>query len=659
MDKIETIITGMQVADINRFCTFWHVNSIVWEYDSSPLDIRVRELVAKVDKNSQMDGNTLYITENYQGEWKIPFTQFVYEVNAFACLNSNLDDLISFNGFRDFIISRVEYLEKQEWQVEWCSNPIFPAINSLRKDSKLAINTNKVFRIHYYGQMEQVYDPDLYWVQDVYLQELIRVYLMDVIVHYYKDLLEPHNVSVISVNWNWALNNCLYPGKVTSSAIANRKKYLLGNLANHIEKEESFLESIYGDYTIDLLDELFNVPEKIMPQRGMLRHVDTVGNGLNVIAGRRLTTDCPSEFDNTVYLFGGCVFFGYAERDEYTVASCLQRILNARLEKSIRVVNMACWGGNIDEEHMFIPTLRYKAGDVIIISYAGLIPIGDDWERNDISIGLGEDKRIRYFNSLVHCNRYGYERVASNIYTMYKPAFQRKNSGEYFDLKQDVADDADTIQMLQDYYGRIKHSIPHNKPKAAAIVMNCNPFTFGHRYLIEQAAAREKCLYIFVVEENKSDYSFEERLYLVKECVRDLKNVIVLPSGNLMISAKTFPEYFTKKEKNTLSIDPSNDVYIFARLICPLFNICRRYVGEEPIDLVTRRYNDVMREILPTYGVDFVEIPRKDDGHDVISASRVRKYAEIGDWERLESLAPKETIALLKKKVGRNDNKKR
>ena len=80
-----------------------------------------------------------------------------------------------------------------------------------------------------------------------------------------------------------------------------------------------------------------------------------------------------------------------------------------------------------------------------------------------------------------------------------------------------------------------------------AIVMNCNPFTRGHRYLIESAAKQVDTLYVFVVEEDKSFFPFTERLMLVRNGIKDLSNVIVLPSGKFMISSLTFPEYFVKK----------------------------------------------------------------------------------------------------------------
>ena len=46
--------------------------------------------------------------------------------------------------------------------------------------------------------------------------------------------------------------------------------------------------------------------------------------------------------------------------------------------------------------------------------------------------------------------------------------------------------------------------------QASCLVMNCNPFTLGHRYLIEKAAHESNRVFVFVVEENASLFSFAE-----------------------------------------------------------------------------------------------------------------------------------------------------
>lgn len=198
-----------------------------------------------------------------------------------------------------------------------------------------------------------------------------------------------------------------------------------------------------------------------------------------------------------------------------------------------------------------------------------------------------------------------------------------------------------------------KKYIEEHRQRNGAIVMNCNPFTLGHRYLIETAAKQCNRLYIFVVEEDKSVFPFAERLSLVKQGTEDIENVVVLYSGHFIISAMTFPGYFNKSADNKISVDTSNDLLFFAKYIAPALGINVRYVGEEPLDNVTKQYNENMKEILPQYGIELIEIPRKMLGEDVISASRVRKLLNEGKIDEIEKIVPETTLEFLKNMIGK------
>ena len=179
--------------------------------------------------------------------------------------------------------------------------------------------------------------------------------------------------------------------------------------------------------------------------------------------------------------------------------------------------------------------------------------------------------------------------------------------------------------------------------------MNCNPFTRGHRYLIEESAKKVNVLYIFVVEENKSYFEFDDRIKMVKMGVSDLKNVVVIPSGKYMISSETLPGYFEKDVNSNLELDATQDLDLFGGVIAKAFDIVIRFAGEEPEDAVTRQYNQQMRSILPKYGVEFIEIPRKVIGEKVISASSVRKYMKNKEYEKVRELVLPQIYSYLKR----------
>ena len=189
--------------------------------------------------------------------------------------------------------------------------------------------------------------------------------------------------------------------------------------------------------------------------------------------------------------------------------------------------------------------------------------------------------------------------------------------------------------------------------KRTAIVMNCNPFTLGHRYLIEEAASKNTEVLVFVVEENKSIFPFIYRYAMVKEGISHLHNVRVIKGGEYIISQVTFPTYFLKKEDEILKAYTTLDASIFGRYFCKTLNITKRFIGQEPNCKVTRAYNDALKKILPNYGVEVVEIKRKSFGEDVISASRVRKLIMQGKIPLIKNIVPSSTWNFLNSSVGK------
>ena len=79
----------------------------------------------------------------------------------------------------------------------------------------------------------------------------------------------------------------------------------------------------------------------------------------------------------------------------------------------------------------------------------------------------------------------------------------------------------------------------------------------------------------------------------------------------------------------------------------PTLGINRRYVGEEPSCQVTKTYNETMKEILPGYNVQVIEVPRICVGNDVTSASRVRKLIKENKLLEAKKLIPETTYKFL------------
>jgi [citrate (pro-3S)-lyase] ligase len=180
-----------------------------------------------------------------------------------------------------------------------------------------------------------------------------------------------------------------------------------------------------------------------------------------------------------------------------------------------------------------------------------------------------------------------------------------------------------------------------------AVVVNCNPFTNGHRYLIESAARQVNNLYVFVVKEDRSVFPFEVRYRLVEEGMRDLPNVIQLDTSRYIVSGATFPTYFLKKDDPVARIQMELDVTLFASKIAPYFGITRRFVGTEPNCPLTGGYNLTMQRILPAHGIELEIVERKQAQTGVISASKVRELVGRNDLTNLADFVPPTTLAYL------------
>lgn len=172
-----------------------------------------------------------------------------------------------------------------------------------------------------------------------------------------------------------------------------------------------------------------------------------------------------------------------------------------------------------------------------------------------------------------------------------------------------------------------------------AIVMNANPFTLGHRFLVEQSSELVERLYVVVVREDCSMFSYNERKAMVSQGVRDIGNVVVVDGSDYAVSAATFPTYFLKQLSDATDTQIILDLDLYRRRIAPALGATIRFFGSEPTDPLTRRYNELMHQQLGEEHVH--EIQRKQQEGSAISASRVRKAMMEGClWDAIQLVPP-------------------
>lgn len=242
----------------------------------------------------------------------------------------------------------------------------------------------------------------------------------------------------------------------------------------------------------------------------------------------------------------------------------------------------------------------------------------------------------------------------ANLFVFTKP----NNSSQFTGLGFHLIGSADAAILLESSKNGVADFaaalLPYRHSGVqGAIVMNANPFTLGHRYLVERAISNCDHLHIFVVAEEKSIFPFAVRKKLVEEGTKDLANVTVHSGGQYIISSATFPAYFIKELSDVAKTYAQLDINVFARHIAPALSITKRFVGSEPTDALTCAYNEIMQSELPKFAIESVIFDRKIKEKQPISASRVRKFLAEGDIVGASQFVPATTAAYFLTPEGR------
>lgn len=394
-------------------------------------------------------------------------------------------------------------------------------------------------------------------------------------------------------------------------------------------------------------------------EKGVPYYSDQQGKYFHFKDGYRVTAGNPLGMNRRIIMFGPCIVAGAYCKDQQTIEAYLQNHLIRDDYMEWGVFNCGAYSPEQCYGHLFIQELAED--DIVVIlceeqwmpdKYLDQLVFQGDLTSDFLKIPNLEDC---FVDVPSHCNYIVNRQLAERIYKDIRGIGlldAPKTAGVSVSL-QDCYINWDIRAYFADYFKQYGlHRAPDNV-RTGAVVMNCNPFTKGHRYLVEQALGMVDKLYLFVVEEDKSYFRFEDRFQMVKAGVADLEKVHVVPSGKYVLSKDTFAQYFEKECVQTVeSMD--YDLYIFGEIVAANLGIQYRFVGEELFDQVTKAYNEAMKRILPDFGVTVVEIPRitADECEQVvISATLVRKAITEKDMDMIEKLCPESTTMYLEKQL--------
>ncbi len=369
-----------------------------------------------------------------------------------------------------------------------------------------------------------------------------------------------------------------------------------------------------------------------------------------------------SSYRKRIYLLGICtVLNGYLVKNK--IPGILQEYVEEKQYEVVAFINLST------REHLesILMKIPIRIQDIVVLLDTERVLKGLDKWGTEIDLREIYEKKGRRtwiydaWIAQAHINSHGNRAIAEVIYEKYvKGEIERLKAVSDktgFLIKGEILNE-ENLKQIRDYIEKVekirekeklfvmKENVEMDSAQnkmIGSIIMNCNPFTYGHQYLIEYAAGKVDLLYIFVVEEDRSEFPFKERINMVKAGCEHLSNVCVVPSGNWVLSYETFSAYFVKSVRQEQKVDARTDLEIFARYIAPQLGITYRFVGEEPTDKVTRQYNEQMKEILADFEIEVEEVPRKKVDGNVISASYVRKCLKEGQAEEIKRFVPEST----------------
>lgn len=270
----------------------------------------------------------------------------------------------------------------------------------------------------------------------------------------------------------------------------------------------------------------------------------------------------------------------------------------------------------------------------------------------------GQGLSLKLLNALVN---HALELGRRELFVFTRPANRAIFVNAGFTALAEVPDQVLLLEnsrhRLRNYLSSLRETHYRDGAQIAGIVMNANPFTLGHRYLVEKAAEENDWVHLFVVRQDSSEFPYDVRLRLILDGLEHLSNVTVHAGSSYIISKATFPSYFIKEKGVINDAHARLDLTLFRNHIAPALGINRRYVGSEPYCPVTAHYNGVMHEVLtdpaltgPAIEVRGVNRYRREG--EAISASRVRAWLREGALDKVALWVPESTCRYLQARYG-------
>lgn len=490
--------------------------------------------------------------------------------------------------------------------------------------------------------------------------EILLPILISKIIRYFKK----YNVNFLVING--IMKKSMYN-------VTNQEKERLKMTLEEVLQDTDFLRRFCDNDIISfnkLLQHKYDLGQfvKIISNGVSNVLIDKSEENYNIVNGRRFTTDVPSSVSSRIHIFGPCAVMGLCVADEMTICSILQKFINQDGLNTEVFNHGLAYGKDLLNDLLGIIDEPICKGDSIIWFSA--------FENKELSLFTNHDIPIIevkdcvkgltdwFLDNPFHCNAKANTEIAKNIFSYIK-----QHSNNISTYKRISIINSLGIELYHDPFA-ILNSIELNNyikyleqfqcndltKKKGAIVINANPCTLGHLYLVREALKQVDYLYVFLVEESKGSLPYLDREYMLKESLKYNRRVCVIRGGDIMTSEKVFPEYFNKSiEPSRISLALTHRV--FGRVANSILGVTCRFFGTEPNDILTQSLNDAAYEILPEYGIIPIVINRLSIDNIHVSAKDVRRHFYNKEYAKLAKLVTLSTyIRLLEIAKDYNDD---
>lgn len=475
------------------------------------------------------------------------------------------------------------------------------------------------------------------------------------------------------------LQTLFIEGPVTEKLHEKEKYKYLGSqlsLEEILEDEEYLAHFCLGDR--DQIDYIYNSQYGVFSGNRIITNGISLRSGnfkspkLNVNQyGERKSLSNTKELSNPdIYIYGSCLSFGIFVEDEKTFPSYLQNLINESDTVFGSVHNMGVKGKALLINDMLLAMQsELKSQDVLVFvspisSYSIRILKKYNIEYFDFTKHLNKvnNPECVYLNNAYHSNVAVYKELAKFSFALISKFLASSKQLKPSLLVSGFTHNGKKVLFDQHYmwkhvflrkYLSYLNSLP--RPAKGAIVgsvlITANPFTLGHASLIKRSLKYCDYLYVFVVENDSFQYTYSQRMEMVKGYLAHNQKCCVVPSGDIWGSKDLFPEYFNRKYNDNNVKISQEDAYIFCNYIAPALGITLRFVGDETHDPVTKQYNQYLEKHLPTYGIKVIRFEREKTSFGVdIEGKTIRDIiTEKGiDDESLHLYLPLTTIDAIK-----------